>query len=371
MITNFKLFESRFISQKSKSNLLDFLSQKRTSLKDSTISELSEKDLRDSENITLYRGLLFDRIDKDKIGENFIYKSDKPSSWSKDYNIAERFAKYGYLNTDSNIMANFFVSKRDGLIDGELGIIIKYEFEPKDILVDINKIPNKFNYEYLYENEVIVKPVDIKAEIVKIFTKIGEYTPDEFKELKIDNGYNKLKDFYINSFKDINDKVINLYSGYIDERNKDTKSFYNYIQNNLEHIKNESDYIIRYFNKIYENQPDLNPPQFGSNDEDKKLYNNLKSIRRMLDMFDTTRYIDNPSFRYTNSYYRNIILSEYFDKNIDRMKYESIKKLESKFCEDFNIKDINIFIDKYKYVSFYMDEYIYRSNSIISEIKNI
>lgn len=148
--------------------------------------------LKPAKPIVVYRGLLFKEYDFrdvssswDKNEPNGIKFAkairankkevdlswDRPSSWSKEKGVAQRFAMYGPAS--SNFEATFQMLSRKGAIDGKVGYIVSMLVDPKDVLVDFEKARATIG-QYESESEVIVKPGKYHCRIVKKFTPDGE-----------------------------------------------------------------------------------------------------------------------------------------------------------------------------------------------------
>ena len=161
-------------------------------LTDSTQRELATVEaLKPTKPIVLYRGLLFMEHDfrarteydtKDANGIRFAkairankkevdLEWDRPSSWSKDKNVAQRFAMYGPAS--SNFMATVQMLSRKGAIDGKVGYVVSMLVDPKDVLIDFERA-NATIGQFENEAEVIVKPGKYHCRIVKKFTPDGE-----------------------------------------------------------------------------------------------------------------------------------------------------------------------------------------------------
>ncbi len=162
-------------------------------LTDSVQRELATVDaLKPTKPIVVYRGLLFQEYDfrdssgaYDKREPNGIKFAkairankkevdlvwDRPSSWSTDKKVAQRFAMYGPAS--SNFMATFQMLSRKGAIDGKVGYIVAMLVDPKDVLIDFTKAKATIG-QFENEFEVIVKPGKYHCRIVKKFTPEGE-----------------------------------------------------------------------------------------------------------------------------------------------------------------------------------------------------
>lgn len=160
-------------------------------LSDSAQKELSTVEaLHPTKPIVIYRGLLFKEYDFsgntwDKSEPNGVKFAkairankkevdlswDRPSSWSKSKQVAQRFAMYGPAN--SNFEATFQMLSRKGAIDGKVGYIVAMLVDPKDVLIDFQKAKATIG-QFEDESEVIVKPGKYHCRIVKKFTPEGE-----------------------------------------------------------------------------------------------------------------------------------------------------------------------------------------------------
>lgn len=146
--------------------------------------------LKPSKPIVIYRGLLFMERDftpstwdeSEPNGLKFAKAIrankkevdltwDRPSSWSKEKGVAQRFAMFGPAS--SSFAATFQALSRKGAIDGEIGYIVAMLVDPNDVLVDFDKAKATIG-QFEYESEVIVKPGKYHCRIVKKFTPAGE-----------------------------------------------------------------------------------------------------------------------------------------------------------------------------------------------------
>lgn len=163
--------------------------------------------LRPTEKIVLYRGILFKKWDMEKTRdydksswENPVMKDgngmaflksirpntkivdlewNNPSSWTTSKNVAERFAKYG--PADSSFGATMQWLQRGAenrAIDGELGFVLAIFADPKDIILDVDKLGELIPMQHGSEGEVILKPGKYFAKIVKRYTVSGEVPPE-------------------------------------------------------------------------------------------------------------------------------------------------------------------------------------------------
>lgn len=155
-------------------------------LSSDTINELNHTNgIRPTHEVVLYRGMLFNSYHlSDERSENameilraikkghrdFYLTSTRPSSWTKDEEVGLRFAKY--KAAVSNFAATISFLSRDGAIDGELGVLLKFVAEPEDVLVDLNMIGVDSNHGN--EDEYIIKAGKHKVHILRVFNKNGE-----------------------------------------------------------------------------------------------------------------------------------------------------------------------------------------------------
>lgn len=103
---------------------------------------------------------------------------DRPSSWSKDKDVAIRFAKYAPAQSQFSAMSGWLAragEKRE--IDGMLGYVISIHADPDDVLIDTEKFNANFHMKHGDEREVILKPGEYQARIVKKYTVAGEVDP--------------------------------------------------------------------------------------------------------------------------------------------------------------------------------------------------
>jgi hypothetical protein len=361
---------NNFISQPTKRNLLKFLSQSRSNLTDNSIQELSKNPkLRDSKKITLYRGLNFktyevEKLFGDKLPNIFTHSKNEPSSWSKSIEIAERFAKYTYLNTESNILTSFAVNMRDGQIDNDLGIILKYTFVPSDILVDLERIPNKFPNDFEYEKEIIIKPGDYEVEIVKVFTKKATYSVKQFNNRKLESNYKNVIKYYKSLSSELLPPVKKLYDEFENKRKfYDIKGFLKYVMK-----LDVTDDVKKLYSKFIDanlNKPKLDVIDYGG---DKSLYHNLNIINNYIDKFDSLDYLGENTL--SIHYYRNLLLSEVYNKNIDRMKHENIQKLVDRFEKEMGVS-IETVAEKYSYIKSLFYNSVFSMKDLCEEINQL
>lgn len=368
-LKEFDSIAEKKLSTSTKSNVMKWVKRSGVELTSDTIDELrNNPTVKSDETVTLYRGLLFNELDI-KSGM-FNYKSDKPSSWTKDYNIACRFGKYSELETDSQILASFFVSMRRGQIDRNIGIVIKHEFRPEDVLLDFDLIPNKTTgRKFEYEKEVIISPTSIKCDIVTVFTKKGTYTPSEYLSRNLDNGYDKIISYLKSGFENIDTATIKkcetLFGGYSNNRKElDSKI---YINRCLKFDKNVAYKLYKQFYILNSNKPELIIPEYGS---DEKEYNKIKEIYRYLENFDSEDSSRGFSNQFTNHYYESELIADFFNKNVDRLSFDNRKKFSSKIEEMFK-SDISAISDKYAFCSNFKGNVLFRMHQIVKGIKSI
>ena len=104
---------------------------------------------------------------------------DRPSSWTKSKEVAERFAKYGPASSQYSAMMQWFdrgINER--AIDGQLGFVISTFADPDDVLLDTDYFRAKFHMKHGDEGEVILKPGKYLCRVVKKFTQQGEVDPE-------------------------------------------------------------------------------------------------------------------------------------------------------------------------------------------------
>ena len=318
--------QTNFISQSSKKNLLGYLSQSRKELKDESIRELNNNPILRSEGeVTLYRGINMRSNGDVVLEEKYSHNKNTPSSWSHSQDTAERFAKYGYFNANSSILANFYVGLRDGQIDNDLGIVIKYTFTPKDILVDLDKVPNKLPNEFAYEKEVIVNACDVKCDVVKIFTNKSTFNSvEEFNNRDLSDNYQEVLNYYKERTVGIYPELKKMYDDFSLMSEGDFKEFIRYLMK-LD-IEKEIANLYKKFIDIYQNRPELIVYELGGNSD---FHHELKMIDKCMANFSDIYWLGYQNL--SNWFYEREVLKQYFNKNIDRMKPENARKLEKKF----------------------------------------
>ena len=108
---------------------------------------------------------------------------ERPSSWTTDKEIAERFAKFGPAGSQFAAMSQWFDRQSDKReIDGDLGFVISTLVNPEDVLLDSNVINKNLASRDYGESEVILAPGTYLAKIVKKFNVQGEVDPLESPE---------------------------------------------------------------------------------------------------------------------------------------------------------------------------------------------
>lgn len=166
------------------------------------IAELrSNPNFRKNKKIVVYRGVLFtegDLKNRPSFGDSFtegnglkFLKSirkgnktvdlswDRPSSWTTNKSVAERFAKFGPASSQFMAMSKWLdraADKRE--IDGDLGYVVSTLVDPKDVLIDMSVISTNLAARDYGEDEVILAPGKYLVKIVKKFTVDGEVNPD-------------------------------------------------------------------------------------------------------------------------------------------------------------------------------------------------
>lgn len=161
-----KLVLSKLASKETISKLLNInlTNMNQSSLmKENTKKELDKiKKSYEYSNIELFRGLTFheeryNELLKNKITNNKFFKhnSKEPSSWTTDKIISEKIAngKDDYLHNE-----------------GDFGIVLKYNFNIKDVLFDYNYFDKedliKLGFEFLEQKEVLIIPGNFKTQII-------------------------------------------------------------------------------------------------------------------------------------------------------------------------------------------------------------
>lgn len=171
-------------------------------LSKSAVRELrSNPNFKPSKKMVVYRGVLFKESDlrsrkdfdgtlSDGNGLKFLKSIrkgskvvdltwDRPSSWTTDKSIAERFAKFGPASSHFAAMSNWFdreANKRE--IDGDLGYVISTLVDPKDVLLDTNTMSTNLASRDYGESEVILEAGTYLVKIVKKFNIKGEVDLD-------------------------------------------------------------------------------------------------------------------------------------------------------------------------------------------------
>lgn len=157
----------------------------------SSIKELkSIPDIRPSGNVVLYRGLLIkdwqlkDDVTHEKSGKEWLkaiedglqvadHTYSKPTSWTSNINIAERFARY--RSSGSYYTAMLSALQRKGQIDGRVGLIISTLARPENIVCDISKL-DLGHVQHGNESEMILDAGTYRVRIVKAWDKDGPLT---------------------------------------------------------------------------------------------------------------------------------------------------------------------------------------------------
>ena len=102
----------------------------------------------------------------------------RPSAWTTDKAVAEKFAKFG--PAESGFAATLQWLERGmkkNAIDGALGYVVSTLADPKDILIDMAMYNATIKSQHGSESEVILKPGTYLARVVKKFTVHGEVDP--------------------------------------------------------------------------------------------------------------------------------------------------------------------------------------------------
>jgi hypothetical protein len=340
------------ISQASKKDLLSWMSYPGHQLLSDTVKELENNEtIKPKEKVTLYRGLLFTRKSPELKSEMFAYHSERYSAWTYSIQTATRFAKYNRVGTGNGFIDFIFAERRDGLIDGELGIILSREFSPSEILIDSTLLKNRMNTTYGDEREVIVKPFDDDCKILKVYTKREAFDSfDAFRDRSIDNGYEKVIEFLKNfdfPIKEIEALTI--------QCNADVKTC---MKEGLdvEMLKN----VKRKFTELEKKKPELLQPAFGK--DESETYSKLKEIYRNIDRIFSREY----SF---NSYtaYIDLISLLYGKKDPTRMKTENKQVLIDKIKKDYGENAA----ENYQKCKKYGGNELYLMNSVIKSIEKI
>jgi hypothetical protein len=158
---------------------------------------LSVPGIRPDKKIVLYRGLLFSGSDlKERkrfdgqleVGHGLKFlrsvrnggrivdlEWDRPSSWSTSREVAEKFARFS--SAGSNFAATLQWLSREGKIDGDLGFIVSMLVDPKDVLIDMNRLQTAAHLQHGDEGEIIVAPGTYTCRVNTKYTKTGEVDP--------------------------------------------------------------------------------------------------------------------------------------------------------------------------------------------------
>lgn len=172
------------------------------------IAELNSiPNVKPTEKIMLYRGILFKKYDMEKRsqynpadwnnpimvdgnGMSFLKQIrpntkivdldwDNPSSWSTSKEVAERFAKYGAADSSFGATMQWLQRGAENReIDGELGFVLAVFARPEDVILDVDRLGHAMQMNHGSESEVILKPGKYFAKIVKRYTVTGEVPPE-------------------------------------------------------------------------------------------------------------------------------------------------------------------------------------------------
>lgn len=108
---------------------------------------------------------------------------DRPSSWTKSKEVADRFARYAPSSSQFGAMMGWFErEKQERFIDGALGYVIAIYANPEDVLIDTEKFNANFHMKHGDEREVVLKPGTYTVRIVKKYTVKGEVDPEAAAE---------------------------------------------------------------------------------------------------------------------------------------------------------------------------------------------
>lgn len=338
------------ISQPSKKDLLSWMSYPGHQLSEDTVKELeSNETIRPKEKITLYRGLLFTRKAPELESEMFSYHSERYSAWTHSIETATRFAKFNRVGTGIGFIDFIIAERRDGMIDGELGIILSKEFSPSEILIDSTLLKNKMDTRYGDEREVIVKPFDGKCKILKIYTKREAFDSFEaFRDRNVENGYDKVIEFLKNF--DFPRKEIETLNSQCDA---DVKTC---MKNGLdtEILK----VVKRKFAELEKKKPELLQPAFGK--DERETYTKLKEIYRNIDN------VFSREFNF-NSYTAYIDLISILYGKKDPTRIENKQVLIDRIKKDYGENAA----ENYQKCKKYKGNELYMMNSVIKSIEKI
>ncbi|MEM2159594.1 MAG: hypothetical protein QXN55_01415 [Candidatus Nitrosotenuis sp.] len=207
LFREFNFTEKSNITPETKKELKDWINSngRYFKLSSAAIRELKTlKGLKPDQPIRLYRGVLFTKYDLEqknnydgtmydgnglrflkqiKANERTIELDwERPSSWTTDLKVAERFAKYGPAN--SSFEATYqWLGRDQKKIDGELGYVISTLAHPNDVLFMTDKLNVSFHFAHGNESEVVLAPGMRLARVVKKYTVEGEVDPVEHAQL--------------------------------------------------------------------------------------------------------------------------------------------------------------------------------------------
>ncbi len=155
----------------------------------------SVSSIRPDKKVVLYRGLLFKDYDLTsrktydgtnvegnglkfmkniRDGKDIVdIEWERPSSWTTSKEIAERFAKFSAQQSSFSATMNWLSRGKDA-IDGEIGFVISTLANPKDILVDMNRLRTGLGLNHGNEGEIILAPGKITARVVEKYNKKGK-----------------------------------------------------------------------------------------------------------------------------------------------------------------------------------------------------
>jgi hypothetical protein len=334
--------EKQYISTDLKKTLEDWINTSGSSRRKLSTSEIAELDsvpgLKPETAVKLYRGMMWEEYDMKmgRKGRKFIesirdgsgivdYTTERPESWTYSKEIADRFATARPATSQYSSMMNWLTSA-GGAIQGELGVIVMVLARPEDVLTDLSLVKNKLKTQYVWEDEVIMKPGSYRLKIVTLYDKKGELTPQEFLDRIGAAGVSEREDIIKEFREDFVPGMMDTVKesrkypkgGYLREEgiliNEEAIAFYLQNENEIKRIGGE---LLGWFRKM-----DVlnNPPVMGfsSSDNETFLYEYLK-------MFYA---IDTPDKNNRKEFYRFGSVEELIESlKLTKKDYGRLKKI--------------------------------------------
>ncbi len=149
--------------------------------------------IRGNQPETLYRGMLFKKFQMEGRGRHdvvnniiqpllagktsFRISNDNPSSWSKERDIAFKFASRRSATSQYTATMQWLKSAEKH-IDGPLGIVFTSQFKPEDVVVDLSMAGITGNHGN--ENEVIINSGSYIINVSEIHTENGQISIKDF-----------------------------------------------------------------------------------------------------------------------------------------------------------------------------------------------